>query len=63
MESFLMIIDSLETMNSGISDLQTILGATIDTNKLVATIVICSDESVIPSLRLENKFLITYNLE
>lgn len=67
--NFLMVIDSLETIlessiiSKEIRDLKTILGCNIEGEKMISTIVTCSDRQLIASLKLENKFMRVYDME
>lgn len=68
MDSFLMVIDSLETIISSsvlskeATELRTIIGCNIPNDKLIATIVICSNQNLINSIGIKDKFLKTYDL-
>lgn len=63
---FLMVIDSLETIvdSFGVQtrELKTILGANIEHDKLVSTIVTCSDPNLIERMQIETKFMKIINL-
>jgi vesicle-fusing ATPase len=67
-DNFLMVIDSLETIidfsviGRDTQELKTILGCVIDNDKLVSTIVTCSDSELIQRLNISNKFMQVYDL-
>lgn len=56
-----MVIDSL--ISKEVRELKTILGSNIESEKMVSTIVTCSDRQLITGLKLENKFMRVYDME